>query len=110
MKSEGVIDHIIPVGSDTDDLFWCEDNWWLLCDVPKPSNNFTPCNSWKSTHFDGTYGKRKIVAESRDLEGIAKRRREIIEARRKAGLSAVGPAMERCPESVSLGTDETRET
>ena len=85
-KSEGVIDHVIPVGSDKDDLFWCEANWWLLCDVPKTSNNFTPCNSWKSTHFDGTYGKSKIVARSRDLDGVRLRKAEIIEARRKARL------------------------
>ena len=78
-KSEGVIDHVIPVGSDKDDLFWCEANWWLLCDVPKTSNN-----SWKSTHFDGTYGKSKIVARSRDLDGVRLRKREIIAARRKA--------------------------
>jgi 5-methylcytosine-specific restriction endonuclease McrA len=74
-RSQGVVDHVIPVGSSDDDLFWATDNHWVLCQS---------CNAAKSIEWDGTYGKSKIVARSRDLDGVRLRKREIIEARRKA--------------------------
>ncbi len=77
-RAQGVVDHIIPVTNASDPLFWDEHNHWVLCDVGGSS-----CNRFKSLHFDGTYGKRKIEATSRDRDGIARRRRDIVEAIKK---------------------------
>ena len=74
-RSQGVTDHVVPPADSRDDLFWTPEGHWVLCQA---------CHSFKSMEFDGTYGKRKIQASSRDLDGIARRKREIIEARRKA--------------------------
>lgn len=75
-RSQGVVDHVIPVANSSDPLFWDTNAHWVIC---------RECDSFKSTHFDGTYGKSKIVAKSRDLDGVRLRKTEIIEARRKAG-------------------------
>jgi 5-methylcytosine-specific restriction endonuclease McrA len=74
-RSQGVVDHVIPVANSADPLFWDTEAHWILC---------RECDSFKSTHFDGTYGKSKIVARSRDLDGVRLRKAEIIAAMRKA--------------------------
>lgn len=74
-KAQGVVDHILPVASASDALFWMPENHWTIC---------LACNSEKSTHWDGTYGKAKVHSASRDLGGVELRKREIIAARRKA--------------------------
>lgn len=74
-RSQGVCDHVIPVANSSDPLFWDTEAHWILC---------RECDSFKSTHFDGTYGKAKVHSASRDLGGVELRKREIIAARRKA--------------------------
>ena len=74
-KAQGCVDHVIPVANASDPLFWEPLNHWVLC---------VACNAAKSLEWDGTYGKAKVVARSRDLDGVRLRKREIIAARMKA--------------------------
>lgn len=74
-RAQGVVDHILPVSSASDTLFWMPENHWAIC---------VACNSEKSIHWDGTYGKAKVHSASRDLGGVMQRRRDVIAAMRKA--------------------------
>lgn len=84
-RSQGVVDHVVPPRDSEDVLFWMPENHWCLCQAH---------NSEKSLQWDGTYGKRKIPASSRDLAGVERRKREIIAAMRLSARDAT----ERIPE------------
>jgi len=76
-KSQGVTDHIIPVASAEDDLFWMPENHWCTC---------RECDDWKSRTFDGSLNAPKRYVTDRTLHGIESRRREIIEERMRTEL------------------------
>lgn len=68
-KPVGCTDHIIPVDGEDDPLFWEDGNHWSLCRA---------CDSWKSINYDGGYGQAKKHAADRTLDGVAKRKAEVI--------------------------------
>lgn len=68
-RSQGVVDHIVPIDGPDDPLFWEPLAVWCLCNS---------CNDFKSRLFDGTFGARKQHAEDRTLAGVSRRRAEIV--------------------------------
>jgi 5-methylcytosine-specific restriction endonuclease McrA len=74
-RSQGVVDHVIPVIDSDDPLFMADFNHAVTCNA---------CNDWKSRTFDGAFGMVKKHALSRDVGGVELRRREIIAAMRQA--------------------------
>jgi 5-methylcytosine-specific restriction endonuclease McrA len=69
------VDHIIPVESKEDPLFWERSNHWCLCSA---------CNGWKLRQFDGGWGAKVVVATDRTLAGVQQRRAMVVEAFRAA--------------------------
>lgn len=69
-RSQGVVDHILPIFGPDDPIFWMVENHEVICNS---------CNAKKSMAFDGTYAKAKRHAHDRTLVGISQRRREIVD-------------------------------